>query len=64
LLGIVRGFVSSCPKAIDDRRRAIRKRFNELGSTPADEAEINGAFVRKMVEADIARYKVTLATKD
>jgi tripartite-type tricarboxylate transporter receptor subunit TctC len=43
---------------------AIRKRFNELGSTPADEAEMNGAFVSKTIEQDIARYKVTLATKD
>ena len=43
---------------------AVRKRFNELGSTPADDAEMTGAHVRKVVEADIARYKVTLATKD
>ncbi len=43
---------------------AVRKRFNELGSTPADDAEMRGAHVRKVVEADIARYKVTLATKD
>lgn len=43
---------------------AIRKRLNELGSTPADEAEINSAFVRKTIENDIARYKVTLAVKD
>ena len=42
----------------------VRKRFNELGSTPADEAEMTGAHVRKLVEADIARYKVTLAIKD
>ncbi len=43
---------------------AIRKRLNELGSTPADEAEMNGEHVRRIVESDIARYKVTLATKD
>ena len=43
---------------------ALRKRFNELGSTPADEAEVNGATVRKLVETDIARYKITLAVKD
>ena len=42
----------------------VRKRFNELGSTPAEEAEMTGAHVRKLVEADIARYKVTLAIKD
>jgi tripartite-type tricarboxylate transporter receptor subunit TctC len=43
---------------------AVRKRFNDLGSTPADEAEMPGAHVRKVVDADIARYKITLATKD
>lgn len=43
---------------------AVRKRFNELGSTPADESEINAEYVRKIVANDIARYKVTLATKD
>ena len=43
---------------------AVRKRFSELGSTPADDAEMTGAHVRKVVDADIARYKVTLAVKD
>jgi len=43
---------------------SVRKRFNELGSTPADEAEMTGPHVRKLVEGDIARYKVTLAIKD
>ncbi len=43
---------------------AVRKRFNDLGSTPADDAEMTAAHVRKVVDADIARYKVTLAIKD
>lgn len=43
---------------------AVRKRFNDLGSTPADDGEMTGAHVRKVVEADIARYKITLAVKD
>jgi len=43
---------------------AVRKRFNDLGSTPADESEMTSAHVRKVVEADIARYKITLAVKD
>ena len=43
---------------------AVRKRFNELGSTTADESEMNADHVRKVVTNDIARYKVTLAVKD
>lgn len=43
---------------------AVRRRFNDLGSTPADESEMTSAHVRKVVEADIARYKITLAVKD
>ncbi len=43
---------------------AVRKRFNELGSTPADESEMTADHVRKVVTNDIARYKVTLAIKD
>ena len=43
---------------------SIRARFNELGSTPADGSEIDPEHVRKLVDADIARYRVTLAIKD
>ena len=43
---------------------AVRKRFNELGSTPADDSEMTAEHVRKVVMNDIARYKVTLAIKD
>ena len=43
---------------------AVSKRFNELGSTPADESAMTADHVRKVVTSDIARYKVTLAIKD
>ncbi|HEY8581254.1 MAG TPA: tripartite tricarboxylate transporter substrate-binding protein, partial [Beijerinckiaceae bacterium] len=43
---------------------AVRKRFEDLGSTPADEAEMTPAHVRELVTGDIARYKTLLATKD
>jgi tripartite-type tricarboxylate transporter receptor subunit TctC len=42
----------------------VRKRFEELGSTPADASEMTGDHVRVLVTSDIAKYKVMLATKD
>jgi tripartite-type tricarboxylate transporter receptor subunit TctC len=42
----------------------VRKRFEELGSTPADASEMTGDHVRGLVTSDIAKYKVMLATKD
>lgn len=42
----------------------VRKRFEELGSTPADASEMTGDHVRGLVTGDIAKYKVMLATKD
>jgi tripartite-type tricarboxylate transporter receptor subunit TctC len=62
------------PQAIIDRLNqalrasiadpAVKKRFNELGSTPAEEAEMTSEHVRNLVASDIAKYKVLLATKD
>lgn len=62
------------PQAIVDRLNAalrasladsaVRKRFEELGSTPADDSEMTGDHVRQLVTGDIERYKVLLATKD
>lgn len=43
---------------------AVRARFNELGSTPADDSEMTSEHVRNLVTSDIAKYKVMLATKD
>lgn len=43
---------------------AVRSRFNELGSTPADDNEMTGEHVRALVTSDLAKYKVMLATKD
>ena len=43
---------------------AVRSRFNELGSTPADDNEMTGEHVRALVISDLAKYKVMLATKD
>ena len=43
---------------------AVRKRFNELGSTPASASEMTTDYVRNLVTSDIAKYKVMLATKD
>ena len=42
----------------------VRKRFNELGSTPADDSEMTSDYVRNLVTSDIAKYKVMLTTKD
>lgn len=65
---------AKAPQAVVDRLNqalrasladpAVRKRFNELGSTPADDVEMTGAHVRALVESDIAKYKILLATKD
>jgi tripartite-type tricarboxylate transporter receptor subunit TctC len=62
------------PQAVNDRLNAalrtsladasVRKRFEELGSTPADDGEMTGEHVRNLVTSDIAKYKVMLATKD
>ncbi len=62
------------PQAVSERLNAalrasladasVRKRFEELGSTPADDSELTGEHVRNLVTSDIAKYKVMLATKD
>ncbi|MDB5572225.1 MAG: hypothetical protein JWN93_3408 [Hyphomicrobiales bacterium] len=42
----------------------VRKRFNDLGSTPATSEEMTPAHVRALVTSEIERYRVLLARKD
>lgn len=43
---------------------AVRKRFNDVGSTPASGAELTPEHVQALVTSDIARYKILLSSKD
>ncbi len=43
---------------------SVRKRFNDLGSTPASGEEMTPQHVRALVASEVARYRALLAKKD